>query len=242
MGVAMLRMHMAMSLVTNSDDLSQLCRACGELSSLAEGDIDTWPKVVAWDFGDTIKAATVKHNKVAIVSDGSSVTKVTIYEEYASNIAEGVTSPPTEGFQSSSEEVLRTEPSTRIWSSLRDSPDRPLQSCWSIAQSVEEDFFRLRSKIPQIQDTEAETLRGEGQLFIAILNLGCGCGPPSSVRPRATGPLALFSAAGAAAQAPPCGGTEGGHLKRGGGKLETEGRRGPAAPGGAAGNRLVCRG
>ncbi|KAI4827338.1 hypothetical protein KUCAC02_030740 [Chaenocephalus aceratus] len=39
---AMLRMHMAMSQVTNSDDLSQLCRACGELSSLAEGDIDTW--------------------------------------------------------------------------------------------------------------------------------------------------------------------------------------------------------
>ncbi|KAI4804869.1 hypothetical protein KUCAC02_026480 [Chaenocephalus aceratus] len=42
MGVAMLRMHMAMSLVTNADDLSQLCRACGELSSGAEGDIDTW--------------------------------------------------------------------------------------------------------------------------------------------------------------------------------------------------------
>ncbi|KAI4801528.1 hypothetical protein KUCAC02_019422 [Chaenocephalus aceratus] len=41
-GVAMLRLDMSMSLVTNSDDLSQLCRACGELSSLAEGDIDTW--------------------------------------------------------------------------------------------------------------------------------------------------------------------------------------------------------
>ncbi|KAF3851502.1 hypothetical protein F7725_013274, partial [Dissostichus mawsoni] len=42
MGVDMLRIQMAMCLVTNSDDLSQLCRACGELSSLAEGDIDTW--------------------------------------------------------------------------------------------------------------------------------------------------------------------------------------------------------
>ncbi|KAI4820675.1 hypothetical protein KUCAC02_028646, partial [Chaenocephalus aceratus] len=41
-GVAMLRLDMSMSLVTNSDDLSQLCRACGELSSLAEGDIYTW--------------------------------------------------------------------------------------------------------------------------------------------------------------------------------------------------------
>ncbi|XP_033932867.1 uncharacterized protein [Pseudochaenichthys georgianus] len=41
-GVAMLRLDMSMSLVTNSDDLSQLCRACGELSSGAEGDIDTW--------------------------------------------------------------------------------------------------------------------------------------------------------------------------------------------------------
>ncbi|KAI4819024.1 hypothetical protein KUCAC02_004305 [Chaenocephalus aceratus] len=41
-GVAMLRLDTSMSLVTNSDDLSQLCRACGELSSLAEGDIDTW--------------------------------------------------------------------------------------------------------------------------------------------------------------------------------------------------------
>ncbi|KAI4830697.1 hypothetical protein KUCAC02_002313 [Chaenocephalus aceratus] len=39
-GVAMLRLDMAMSLVTNADYLSQLCRACGELSSGA--DIDTW--------------------------------------------------------------------------------------------------------------------------------------------------------------------------------------------------------
>ncbi|KAI9534124.1 hypothetical protein NQZ68_016842 [Dissostichus eleginoides] len=42
MGVDVLRIEMAMCLVSNSDDLSQLCRACGELSLLAEGDIDTW--------------------------------------------------------------------------------------------------------------------------------------------------------------------------------------------------------
>ncbi|XP_034000324.1 uncharacterized protein LOC117493867 [Trematomus bernacchii] len=38
-GVASMRFDMAMSLVNNSDDLSQLCRACGELSSgLTKGD------------------------------------------------------------------------------------------------------------------------------------------------------------------------------------------------------------
>ncbi|XP_034058053.1 uncharacterized protein LOC117537009 [Gymnodraco acuticeps] len=48
-------------------------------------------KVVSWDFGATVKAATIKNNKVAILSDGSSVIKVTIYEEYASKITEGGT-------------------------------------------------------------------------------------------------------------------------------------------------------
>ncbi|XP_037624969.1 uncharacterized protein LOC119487946 isoform X3 [Sebastes umbrosus] len=39
-GVAILRLNIAISLLNNSDDLSQLCRACGELSSGA--DIDDW--------------------------------------------------------------------------------------------------------------------------------------------------------------------------------------------------------
>ncbi|KAL3042119.1 hypothetical protein OYC64_020130 [Pagothenia borchgrevinki] len=47
------------------------------------------PKVVAWDFEETVKAATIKKNKLAIVSDGNSVTKVTLYEGFASNLEEG---------------------------------------------------------------------------------------------------------------------------------------------------------
>ncbi|KAJ4946064.1 hypothetical protein JOQ06_023739 [Pogonophryne albipinna] len=50
--------------------------------------LEDQPKVVAWDFGDTVKAATVKHNKVAIVSDGNSLTKVALFEEYASKVTE----------------------------------------------------------------------------------------------------------------------------------------------------------
>ncbi|KAK1902674.1 Alpha-13/16-mannosyltransferase ALG2 [Dissostichus eleginoides] len=47
------------------------------------------PTVVAWDFEETVKTAIIKKNKLAIVSDGDSVTKVTLYEGFASNLEEG---------------------------------------------------------------------------------------------------------------------------------------------------------
>ncbi|XP_039457361.1 uncharacterized protein LOC120434039, partial [Oreochromis aureus] len=47
-------------------------------------------KVISWDFKDeTAKALTTKRNKVIAITDGESVTKVTIFEEFASKVQQG---------------------------------------------------------------------------------------------------------------------------------------------------------
>nr|XP_020441024.1 uncharacterized protein LOC109951084 [Monopterus albus] len=48
------------------------------------------PKVVSWKFQeDTAYPAVVKSNKVAAISDGHSVSKITVFEEFASRFTEG---------------------------------------------------------------------------------------------------------------------------------------------------------
>ncbi|CAJ1057751.1 uncharacterized protein LOC113030538 [Xyrichtys novacula] len=48
------------------------------------------PKVVAWDFKDThVTPTCTKQNKIAVLSDGHSLTKITLYEAMASKVQEG---------------------------------------------------------------------------------------------------------------------------------------------------------
>lgn len=48
------------------------------------------PRVVAWDFDKNgARPASTKFNQVAAISDGHSVAKVTIYEEFSQKIKEG---------------------------------------------------------------------------------------------------------------------------------------------------------
>ncbi|XP_030284349.1 uncharacterized protein LOC115588109 [Sparus aurata] len=50
------------------------------------------PKVILWDFSNTVVTpATTKHNKVAVVSDGQTCTKITLFEEFGDRIIEGCT-------------------------------------------------------------------------------------------------------------------------------------------------------
>ncbi len=48
------------------------------------------PMVVSWDFTESsARPASTKRNKVAVISDGSTVAKITVYEEFAEKISEG---------------------------------------------------------------------------------------------------------------------------------------------------------
>ncbi|XP_042264214.1 uncharacterized protein LOC121895268 [Thunnus maccoyii] len=52
--------------------------------------LEDQPRVVAWDFQDNkARAATIKNNKVAVISNGQSVTKVTLFEEFGTRFQEG---------------------------------------------------------------------------------------------------------------------------------------------------------
>ena len=58
------------------------------ITAIATKDID---KVVGWNFeeGGRVRPSLVKKNKIVIISDGASVTKLTMYEAYSSKVQEG---------------------------------------------------------------------------------------------------------------------------------------------------------
>ncbi|KAI4786621.1 hypothetical protein KUCAC02_037001 [Chaenocephalus aceratus] len=52
--------------------------------------VEDQPRVVTWEFNENMaRAATIKHNRVAVISDGHSLARVTLYEEFSSKMVEG---------------------------------------------------------------------------------------------------------------------------------------------------------
>ena len=48
------------------------------------------PRTIQWEFkNEKAIPKIVKHNKVAAITDGTSVTKITLFEEFSSKVAEG---------------------------------------------------------------------------------------------------------------------------------------------------------
>lgn len=48
------------------------------------------PNVISWDFGNTtVRPAVIKNNKVAVMTDGETCSKFTIYEQIANKIMTG---------------------------------------------------------------------------------------------------------------------------------------------------------
>ncbi|KAK5901452.1 hypothetical protein CgunFtcFv8_026321 [Champsocephalus gunnari] len=52
--------------------------------------VEDQPRVVTWECNENMaRAATIKQNRVAVISDGHSVARVTLYEEFSSKMVEG---------------------------------------------------------------------------------------------------------------------------------------------------------